>query len=165
LNWRTPTEWLLGYTPDSSVFLQFRFYEPVYYALYGGKLPQDSTEAMGRFVGIAQHVGHAITFKVLTEEDKVIQRSVVRSANNDGAFMNLRADEAAHGKVVAKDGLRTRDPILHSRRGRQVAAGSPLPTLDPSSLLGRIFLRPEPAREHIAIRGNIEHVAYNAMDS
>ena len=30
LNWRTPTEWLLGYTPDITVLLQFRFYEPVY---------------------------------------------------------------------------------------------------------------------------------------
>jgi hypothetical protein len=29
LKWRTPTEWLLGYTLDITVFLQFRFYEPV----------------------------------------------------------------------------------------------------------------------------------------
>ena len=32
LGWRTPTEWLLGYTPDISVLLQFTFYEPVYYS-------------------------------------------------------------------------------------------------------------------------------------
>jgi hypothetical protein len=80
LNWRTPTEWLLGYTPDITVFLQFRFWEPVYYAKYDGKFPADSTEELRRFVGIGKHVGHAMTFKILTKDDKVIHRSVVRSA-------------------------------------------------------------------------------------
>ena len=36
LGWRTPAEWLLGHTPDTSVMLQFTFYEPVYYAKYEG---------------------------------------------------------------------------------------------------------------------------------
>ena len=31
LGWRTAAEWLLGYTPDITVFLIFMFYEPVYY--------------------------------------------------------------------------------------------------------------------------------------
>ena len=31
LNWRTATEWLLGGTPDITVFLIFIFYEPIYY--------------------------------------------------------------------------------------------------------------------------------------
>ena len=30
LNWRTPTEMGLGYTPEIAPFLQFEFYEPMY---------------------------------------------------------------------------------------------------------------------------------------
>ena len=30
-NWRTPTEWLLGYTPDITVFLVFIFWEGVHH--------------------------------------------------------------------------------------------------------------------------------------
>jgi hypothetical protein len=95
LNWRTPTEWLLGYTPDITVFLQFRFWEPVYYTKYDGKFPADSTEELGRFVGIGKHVGHAMTFKILTKDNKVIHRSVVRSATGTGAFVNQKATAAA----------------------------------------------------------------------
>ena len=48
LNHRTPTEWLLGYTPDITVLLQFQFWEPVYYAKYDAKFPEDTTEVMGQ---------------------------------------------------------------------------------------------------------------------
>ena len=67
----------------------------MYYAKYDGKFPADSTESLGRYVGIAENVGNAMTFKVLTEEGKVIHRSVVRSAAVDGAFVNKRADDKA----------------------------------------------------------------------
>jgi len=88
LNNRTPIEWLLGYTPDITVLLQFRFWEPVYYAKYDAKFPADTTEALGRFVGIGENVGNAMTFKILTQESKVIHRSVVRSATKPGPFHN-----------------------------------------------------------------------------
>src|SRR5512137_399541 len=87
---RTPTEWLLGYTPDITVLLQFQFWEPVYYAKYDAKFPADNTEMLGRFVGIAENVGNAMTFKILTEEGKIIHWSVVRSAASNGAFINKR---------------------------------------------------------------------------
>ena len=52
-------------------------------------------ECLGRFVGISETVGNAITFKILTEERKIIRRSVVRSATKPGAFQNLRANAKA----------------------------------------------------------------------
>ena len=73
---RTPTEWLLGYTPDISVLLQHCFYEPIYYSKYDSKFPSDTTECLGRFVEIGETVGHAMTFRILTEEGKVINRAV-----------------------------------------------------------------------------------------
>ena len=100
---RTPIEWLLGYTPDITVLLQFQFWEPVYYAKYDGKFPADSTECLGRFVGIAECVGNAMTFRILTEERKVINRAVVRTATGEGAFVNKRANEKAVETVVEMD--------------------------------------------------------------
>ena len=95
LGGRTPIEWLLGITPDISVLLQFQFWEPVYYAKYDEKFPSDSTELLGRFVGISENVGHAMTYKILTEDDKVIHRAVARSALKDGGFENRKAKKAA----------------------------------------------------------------------
>ena len=70
-----------GSTPDISSLLCFRFYEPVYYKLDDSDFPSDSTEKLGHFVGIAENVGHALTFKVLTNDtNKIIYRSRIRTA-------------------------------------------------------------------------------------
>ena len=95
LGWRTPVEWLLGYTPDITVMLIFHFWEPVYYAANEAEWPADNREALGMFVGIAECVGHAITFKILTQSKKVINRSIVRSATGDGIYQNERANSKA----------------------------------------------------------------------
>ena len=95
LGWRTAIEWVLGFTPDISVLLIFTFWEPVYYAVDEAHWPRDTREAMGRFVGISNGVGNAITFKILTENMKVIRRSVVRSGAGQGIFVNLRANKEA----------------------------------------------------------------------
>jgi hypothetical protein len=103
LNWRTPVEWLLGYTPDITVFLQFRFWEPVLYSKYDGQFPEDPSELLGRFVGIGQTVGNAMTFKILTADGVVINRASVRTAVGTGAFENKRAKAAAKDTVVSFD--------------------------------------------------------------
>ena len=105
LGGRTPTEWLLGYTPDITVLLCFVFWEPVYYAVNEGSFPSDPQEALGRFVGIADSVGAAVTFKILTEDMKVITRSVVRTATKPGAYQNIRANKRAP-TLAPKEGNR-----------------------------------------------------------
>ena len=90
LNWRTPIEWLLGSTPDTSNTLVFIFYEPVYYALEDTKQGKPQ-EAVGRFVGLSENVGHTMTFKILTDNGKILHRSWVRTCNKEGAFKNKRA--------------------------------------------------------------------------
>ena len=43
--------------------------------------PSESVEARGRFVGFAESVGHALTFRILTDDTKkIIFRSSVCSA-------------------------------------------------------------------------------------
>ncbi|CAB9525513.1 Retrotransposon protein [Seminavis robusta] len=95
LGWRTPFEWLFGFTPDISALIQFEFYEPVYYQKYGGSFPKDSAEAIGRFVGVAEDVGHGMTYKILTGSGKIITRAVARTARKGAEFSNWKADELA----------------------------------------------------------------------
>ena len=95
LGWRTPTEWLLGHTPNIAAILIFIFWEPVYCAVNEASFPETPNEALGRFVAIADVVGATITFKILTQDMKVITRSVVRTATKAGAHQNLRANARA----------------------------------------------------------------------
>ena len=74
LNWKTPIEMATGETPDISNLLQFHWYEKVYYYDHSMSFP-DSKEKLGRFVGIAEHVGDTLTYHILTEDiSKVISR-------------------------------------------------------------------------------------------
>ena len=88
LKWKTPLEKAFGITPDISALLQFSFYEPVYF-FENNQFP-DSTELPGRFLGLADSVGDALTYYVLTAQNNVIARSVLRSAM-DLKNVNLRA--------------------------------------------------------------------------
>ena len=158
LNDRTPIEWLLGYTPDITVLLQFRFWEPVYYAKYDAKFPADTTEALGRFVGIGENVGNAMTFKILTEESKVIHRSVVRSATKEGPFLNQRADNNAQGTVVKKEApVDDHSEIVKSKLDHHIDNGGQLPTIRVGSLLGRTFIN-DPATDGTQVRAKIEGI-------
>ena len=54
--------------------------------------PSVSTESYGRFVGISEHVGHALTFLVIAEDSqRLLHRSVVQTAL-DPASRNMRAE-------------------------------------------------------------------------
>ena len=72
---------LTGSTPDISALLQFDFYEPVYYKTEESHFPSTSNEESGCFVGISEHIGHALTFMILTDDtQKIIHHLVVCSA-------------------------------------------------------------------------------------
>ena len=73
---RTPREYSGGDTPDISA-LQFEFYEPLLYLNPESSFP-NSSEACGRFLGIAENVGDCMTYWILTKKKTVIARSTVR---------------------------------------------------------------------------------------
>ena len=79
LGWKTPHFLRKGIMPDISPYLQFTFYEEVYYLDTDEKFPH-SKELRGWWVGVAHHVGDHMCFEILTEKERVIERSVVRSA-------------------------------------------------------------------------------------
>jgi hypothetical protein len=83
LGWTTPWSKRRGETPDISAFLQFRFYEHVYYLDPDQKFP-GTKEKTGYWLGVADHVGDRLCFHILTTDThRVIERSVVRSASSD----------------------------------------------------------------------------------
>ena len=126
LGYRTPNEILTGVTPDISAFMEFHFWEPVYYKKSHDKwekFPSQSDEAMGRWVGVSENVGHAMTYKILTEDTKkVICRSVIRSADPDWA-KNRRIDP------------KKKETVFFDRQ-----KGRPFPTFNPADLYGRTFM-------------------------
>jgi hypothetical protein len=82
---------LTGVTQDISPLLQFEWYEPIYYREEEAEFPSASIERFGWFVGIAEIVGHALTFMVLANDtQKILYRSVIRTAT-DPSTANLRA--------------------------------------------------------------------------
>ena len=69
LEWQTPLEALEGSMPDISLLLHFSFWDPIY-KLDDSDFPSGSTEGRGHWVGIAENVGHAMTYKILTDDNK-----------------------------------------------------------------------------------------------
>jgi len=128
----------LGSTPDISALFRYQFYEPIYYKITEASFPSKSTKCTGRFVGIAEHVGDALTFKILTDDtSRIIYRSAIRSA--------LAEDNKRISPVVGGQGdhpqplfVKDRFPDSPTDSNRK----SPLPGFEPDSLLGRTFLLP-----------------------
>ena len=125
LGWKPPLQILTGQTVDISILLCFLFWDVVYVQRYDDKQykgqigSQKSSEIRGRFVGFAWDVGHALTFKILTDDTKkVICRSRVRLAK-DGEN-NLKLDVEA-GAVPER---------VYIKSKRDESGDVTLPTLD-----------------------------------
>jgi len=113
IGWKTPLEVLTGQTTDISIILVFLFWDVVYVARYNdaeytGMIgSKKSSEIRGRFVGFSWNVGHALTFKILTDDTKkVISRSVVRLAKDgeNNLKLDLRAPkERSRTYIMSKN--------------------------------------------------------------
>jgi hypothetical protein len=135
---KTPLEMAHGQQADTSALLAHHWWEPVYYAK-NNAFPSTSGEGTGRWVGVAEHQGDALTYLILTDDtDQVIARSAVRSAK-PGKNPNLRA-------YLSPDGGEINDkPILQSTDDLSGLHSDPsdlkLPLFTPEELVGRTFLR------------------------
>jgi Reverse transcriptase (RNA-dependent DNA polymerase) len=151
-----PLTALTGETVDTSVLLQFSFWQKVYYRQFGTGFPSASREAVGHIVGISEHVGHALTWKILTADtNKIIYRSLVRPCTDEDP--NLRAELACGETLDDDDGGDTedndQDPHLFKKGVPQVIRSriddepsqvtspiGPAPVFNPEDLVGRTFL-------------------------
>ncbi len=75
---------------DISPLLRFHFWELIYYKEDDSNFPSDSQEALGHMVGIAEHVGHTMTYKVLTiDTQKVIYHSNLCSTSSSDPNLHV----------------------------------------------------------------------------
>jgi hypothetical protein len=74
LEGRTPFEEITGETPDISEYLDFRFYDPIWYKDNAGL----GETLLGRWLGVAHRIGSAMSYYVLKSNGKVIARTTVQ---------------------------------------------------------------------------------------
>ncbi len=136
-----PLTALTGTTVDISPLLRFHFWQKVYYLKHESSFPSDSKEDVGHVVGISEHVGPMMTWKILTmDTKKIIYRSQVRPFTMDDP--NFRADNLGDEDAMPPNS------VICSRHdddtGRPPPDGHGLesitPIFHPEDLVGRTFL-------------------------
>ncbi|MEL7196406.1 MAG: reverse transcriptase domain-containing protein, partial [Bacteroidota bacterium] len=146
-----PLTKLTGSTVDISPLLRFAFWDKVYYKMDDSDFPSKSKEGVGHIVGISEHVGHAMTWKILTTPtQKVLYRSQVRPF--DSQDRNLRV-ELADGELPHTEYVKLRSDLI----GKNYTSDDAVleaeldpgeteeddNTVDPEELIGRTFLTEE----------------------
>ena len=142
LGWIPPLQKLTGQTQDTSALFVCSFYEPVYYDPHYDGFPSQSNEELGHWVGVADHVGDALTFKILTPSNKVIYRSVIRSALDPSTRHKRLAPLGGESTAVnhVGDKVFVRSNFDTSQLDSPSVARQ-MPTIDPEKLIGRTFLK------------------------
>ena len=76
LDGNVPLVMLYGVSPDISIYLLYTFYQPVFYATHNQSYPE-------YWVGFCEHVGDALTHKLLDDDTKkILYRSAVRPSDS-----------------------------------------------------------------------------------
>ena len=120
LNFQVPLQMLTGQVVDISPMLAFSFWEPVYYKVDDSSFPSENTEKRGRFVGVAENVGHFMTFRILTDDSScIINRSNVRTAL-DNASRNKALEDLDLADIWS--GPEPEDPIIYNRYNDDIAS-------------------------------------------
>ncbi|OEU21625.1 hypothetical protein FRACYDRAFT_167569 [Fragilariopsis cylindrus CCMP1102] len=125
---------------DISPLLYFYFWEPVYYLVDKSEqhFPSKSKEMRGRWVGISEHIGNKMTYKIISDTTgNEICRSAIRTAR-DNTMKNLREDpnEYLLGKEFEFPLKDENGNAILGDDGKPLVAIAP----PPSDLVGRVFL-------------------------
>jgi hypothetical protein len=134
---RTPIEVRTGQTPDVSKLLQYRRWEPVYF------LDKEGTECLGRWAGVAEHVGEELTFIVVLEKTGHAMFRLDLLTATDSNAPNFRAKTVAADHLVssgAQDPGSAFSPIGQLPEVGEVEKVYPYA---PEDLVGKTFMREE----------------------
>jgi hypothetical protein len=138
---------------------------PLYYSSVGGSpftiqpnhenFPRNRAKKLGRWVGIAEHQGDALTYLILDDiSGKVVVRSNVRSAL-DPDNPNLRAETPTAGPSPNYGEVKPSGKAILLSAAEEIPADDDplrfvnrsdlkLPSFTPEELLGRTFIRETP---------------------
>ena len=132
---KTPLEKAHGQPVDVSALMQFRWFEPVLYHAPDASFPSESTEKLGRWVGVADHVGDALTYLMLDDASQLVPTSVVctaLSAQHPNLCATTPQQDGESGGVITS----VTDLLPPSVDPAEVS----LPHFLPHELLGKTFL-------------------------
>ncbi len=159
-----PIQALTGSTPDVSILLRFYYWQKVLYMRDDYDFPSESPEAMGHIVGISEHVGPALCWKILTSDtQKVIFRSQVRPYTDDDP--NLRAAPTdGESSPSSTPVVQSRTPAFEVDADATANFSPPdatvsphVPIIDVDDLVGRTFLMDEES-DGQRFRARISHI-------
>jgi len=99
LHGRTPYEVVTGNTPKITEYIEFRWYEPVYY--YDEANFPNPKLHLARWLGVAHRVGQALCYWMVTKSRKVIARTMIRAlTKNELATKAVQTDLASFDNSV-----------------------------------------------------------------
>jgi len=184
LDGHTPLYKLTGQKPDISALLLFHFYQRIFYSTLDKHFP-DSEERAGYWVGVAENIGDALTFKILdAKTHKIINRSSVRPDTvhnpNKRAAIAFPSEDGESDFIPHKENLATPDlqeqykdktakeqfKHVFSRSDEDPESSShvkPMPEFDPSDLIGRTFLKPVNEKGN-KYRARVADIIYEETD-
>ena len=93
LNGPIPLLVLYGIMPDISIMLLYTFYQPVFYATHDQHFPSESEGRAAFWVGVGEHCGDAMTYKLL---DKITKKIIYRSAVRPTTDLKQMEGRPAH---------------------------------------------------------------------
>ena len=137
LKGQIPPTNLYGVTPDISIIMMYTFYQSVSYASHNQSFPSTSEEKHAFWVGFGEHVGDAITHKLLdSSSNKILYRSAVCPADDIHPNKHLLTD------LVEPVGSNKPKPTtsVKSCQDLDKAVSKPMIEYNPDDLKGRTFL-------------------------
>ena len=166
LDGKIPLLALTGITPDISITILFTFYQPVFYATYNQHFPSESEDRAGYWVGFGEHCGDAMTHKIFNHgTQNIIYGSAARpkkpstpnhrlaphggevSASSDPSEDKLSSGSPLEAPEVSLPEQKAPTVFIRSRDEENPSGSKPMPTFDPSDLIGRTFLLPPEENE------------------
>ena len=139
LNGQTPLTKLYGVTADISLLMIYSFYQSVYYASHNQSFHSTSEEKHAFCIGFGEHVGDAITHKLLdSSSNKIIYRSAAHPADDIHPNKGLLSD------LGESEGSIKRKPItfVKSHQDLDKSVSKAMVEYNPDDLIGRSFLLP-----------------------
>ena len=145
---------LTGSTTDISALLRFHFYEEVYHKVDDSNFPSGSPEAIGYMIGIAEHVGHQLTHRILTKDTKrILARSEVRPTKlGQNKRLDFISGEDFVGGQKIKTFVRSTLDNEHTDQPNSEANENSKPVVQLVDLIGKSFLmdKTEDGQQHRA---------------
>ena len=154
----------------------------MFYTTYDEHFPSESEERAGYRIGFGEHCGDAMTHKILDHDtQKIIYRSAVRpmksSTPNDrlaphGGEVSASSDPSeetiSSGSPLGyPEGYSPKQKVptvfIRSRDEENPSGSKPMPTFDPSDLIGRTFVLP-PEENGERHRGKVTRQVVEIID-